>query len=482
MELSVEDRVFFERITTSLFTNPFSSARFQADARAVNMSWHDDRSAVIEALLAELAQRLDAIRPASLDVFSGRDAECLLYAILFWCLHTHWESFEALIQRQLLEGSSPVEATVGLEIVEQLESWRVSRQRAIRFVGMFHQIHRAYRFIGDGLPGQSPSVFALRERLWVNVFSHDLALYFDTLWNRLDDFSTFLIGASGTGKGTAAMALGQSGWIPYDIKRKRFARSFMTLLVPINLSQFPDSLIESELFGHAKGAFTGAIRTHEGVFSRCQEHGTLFLDEIGEVAEHIQVKLLNVLQERTYSPVGTHQPRPFVGRIIAATNRPMAQVRSEEGLRDDFYYRLCSDVIIVPTLRQRLNEDEHELERLVRAIVTSLVGASHAERLTRLVLESLSKHVPHAYDWPGNIRELEQAVRRIILTGQMGAVEMQTGALSTLTQGIEQGTATLEEVTRLYCCVLYERLGSYQEVARRLGLDRRTVSKHVRGA
>src|SRR5205823_10438393 len=134
------------------------------------------------------------------------------------------------------------------------------------------------------------------------------------------------------------------------------AESFMRGFIALNLSQFPETLIESELFGHRKGAFTGAVETHEGVLARCSPHGAIFLDEIGEVTAPVQIKLLQVLQERTFCPVGSHEPVRFRGRVIAATNRSLAALRAGELLRADFFYRLCSDLIEVPPLRQRFEE------------------------------------------------------------------------------------------------------------------------------
>lgn len=474
MRLDESDRAFFQQVARSLYTNPFSQSRFERDAQVVNMPWPTQRAAVIETLLGALNQKLDALRPHTLDAFSSDDGRLILQGVLFWALHRWWHDFEDLLQRQK-KATAPVNAAFGQEIIDHLCLWGLERAAAIRFVGIFHQIHRAYTLIGNNLPGQSPSIYALRERLWVNVFSHDLALYVDVLWDRLDEFSTFLVGASGTGKGSAANALGQSGWIPYDAVRGRFEASFTELLVPINLSQFPDTLIESELFGHAKGAFTGAIKAYDGVLSQCQKHSTLFLDEIGEVAEHIQVKLLNVLQERVYSPVGTHQQEPFLGRIVAATNVPFETLREEGRLRDDFYYRLCSDVITVPTLRQRLDEQPDELLMLVRALLSSLLG--DVSRYEDLVMSTLNTHIPDRYMWPGNVRELAQRVRQIVLTGQVH--DLATTPTRSWWQQAQHEPISLERLNALYCHALYESLGSYQAVAKKVGADRRTVSKYV---
>src|SRR5437867_3378731 len=247
----------------------------------------------------------------------------------------------------------------------------------------------------------------LREALWNNVFTHNLRGYEAALWNRMEDFSTLLLGETGTGKGAAAAAIGRSAFIAYLPGERRFAANFAESFIAINLSQFPEALIESELFGHRKGAFTGAIDHHAGVLERCSAHGALFLDEIGEVSTPVQIKLLQVLQERIFTPLGGHERRRFSGRVIAATNRPLAHLRREGRFRDDFFYRLCSDVIEVPTLRQRITESTGELELLVRLLVERIAGTPDSA-LVAEVLEALENGLPHDYGWPGNVRELEQ--------------------------------------------------------------------------
>jgi transcriptional regulator with GAF, ATPase, and Fis domain len=320
----------------------------------------------------------------------------------------------------------------------------------------------------------------LRFHLWNNVFTHNIRWYELHLWDRMEDFSTMLLGETGTGKGAAAAAIGRSGFIPFDERRDSFAESFTRGFVSLNLSQFPETLIESELFGHKKGAFTGAVEDHEGVFARCSPHGAIFLDEIGDATIPAQIKLLQVLQERTFSPVGSHDKKRFRGRVIAATNRPLDQLRATGQFRDDFYYRLCSDVITVPPLRQRIAEDPRELDDLVAYLVLRLTGETSPEAV-EMVQGALDAGVGRNYAWPGNVRELEQAVRRILLTRQYAGDRraIAPDLRSQLVAGVEHGTLDANAVLSGYCQLLYERHGTYEEVARRTKLDRRTVKAYL---
>jgi transcriptional regulator with PAS, ATPase and Fis domain len=219
------------------------------------------------------------------------------------------------------------------------------------------------------------------------------------------------------------------------------------------------------------------------VFERCEPHGALFLDEIGEVSIPVQIKLLQVLQERTYTPVGGREKKRFSGRVIAATNQPLGELRRQGRFRDDFFYRLCSDVIELPTLRQRIAESAKELEQLVELLVARIAGAD-SPALVVAVLETLGESLPRGYAWPGNVRELEQAVRRVLLTGRYAAELRESGGDESerLTAQIREGAVTADELLARYCALLYQQLGSYAAVAERTGLDPRTSRKYVLAA
>lgn len=323
----------------------------------------------------------------------------------------------------------------------------------------------------------------LRRDLWNNIFTADLRSYAAYLLERMEDFSTLLLGETGTGKGSAAAAIGRSGFIPFDERSGRFLESFTRAFVPLNLSEFPETLIESELFGHRKGAFTGAVESYEGLLTRCSPHGSIFLDEVGEVSVPVQIKLLKVLEERTFAPVGSHERKRFRGRVIAASNRSIDELRGPGGLRDDFFYRLCSDIIEVPPLRQRLREHPEEIEELIRHTLRHLLGpeAEGIQELAAGMRRTIDEQLGPHYPWPGNVRELAQCVRRIQLKGHYEGERPPPDASPTPSwlDRAAAGALDARELLGAYCGSLYARHRSYEDVARRTRLDRRTVKKYI---
>src|SRR4051812_18834401 len=476
-KLSATDRDFYTVLADVVFGNPFSPERDKLIVRLAPNAKPGDRSNDREALARVVGPRLAAL-PA-LQGLSAADRNLLEPALLYVCYHRYVSQLDALIEKQAKQPGNPLTVPFGEEAIAQLVNGGLHEERAIRYFAFYYQLRRAFYFIDRELAGQCASMQKLREGLWNNIFTHDMRGYEAALWNRMEDFSTLLLGETGTGKGSAAAAIGRSGFIPYLPEQRRFAANFTDTFIAINLSQFPEALIESELFGHRKGAFTGAIENHDGVFTRCSAHGALFLDEIGEVSIPVQIKLLQVLQERTFTPLGGHEKKRFAGRAIAATNQSLGKLRLEGRFRDDFFYRLCSDVIHVPTLRQRIAESPAELKHLVQLLVARITGLEGSD-IVATVLTALAKSLPEGYPWPGNVRELEQAVRRILLTGVYTADSLPVqGQEETLLDRLRSGDMSAAELLARYSALLYRRFGTYAEVAKRTGLDPRTSRKYV---
>lgn len=483
LTLTPLERDFFKTVAQAAFINPFSQARIELDRTIAGttaaMTWDELVIRATDRISEQLTQLRQKGRN-DLKRYGDDDQELLRTAFLFDIYHRYRLIFDEFILKQLAAGDTPIPVPFARELLARLAELGLDTAECQRYLAIFYQTRRAFYFIETALVGLSPCMHALRLQLWNNIFTCNINWYEKHLWDRMEDFSTLLLGETGTGKGAAAAAIGRSGFIPFDPRKGCFVESFTRNFIAINLSQYPESLLESELFGHKKGAFTGAIENHEGIFSRCTPHGSIFLDEIGDVSIPVQIKLLQVIQERTFSPVGSHERLRFNGRVIAATNRPLDDLRHKGQFRDDFYYRLCSDIIVVPPLRQRLQEEPHELEALISSILQRMIGAAAAP-YAHLVREALARDLGGAYPWPGNVRELEQAIRRIIITRhyQGDTPKAPSGQLEQLMADIDSGSMDAQALLADYCTLLYRRHGTYEEVARRTNLDRRTVKKYV---
>jgi DNA-binding NtrC family response regulator len=212
------------------------------------------------------------------------------------------------------------------------------------------------------------------------------------------DCTVLVLGESGTGKELVARAIHNTS----GRKGKPF--------VPVNCGAIPETLIESELFGHAKGAFSGATQAREGRFA-VADGGTLFLDEIGEMSLAVQVKFLRVLQEQEYVPVGETRPRKCDVRIIAATNKNLEEMTREGTFREDLFYRLNLIPMHLPALRERI-EDVPRLAQHFLSVLSARTGQP-VPTLSAAALEAMTR-----YEWPGNVRELQNTVERMTLLHQ----------------------------------------------------------------
>ncbi len=286
--------------------------------------------------------------------------------------------------------------------------------------------------------------------------------------------ATVLIsGESGTGKERLARYLHEH------------SRRNVGPFVAVNCGALPESLLESELFGHTKGAFTGASALREGLFEEAGG-GTLFLDEIGETTPAMQVRLLRALQERIIRPVGANREVPIDVRVVAATNRDLTAMVEREAFRKDLYYRLRVVPLEVPPLRSR-RDDIVPLSRhfITRTCATNSCGPCS---LSSDVLEAL-----HRYRWPGNIRELENAIERAVVLAE-GRPRIELADLPPEVRdepargrpqpelvAEDEVVLTLEEVERRHILAVLERFGGHRrKTAAALGIGENTLWRRLK--
>ncbi len=481
VSIASEDKDFCHLIVAVVFSNPFNPGRAALLGRLLEKNGELDSREVVDLLRELLSARMERWeREAAADWrrYRAEDQQVMRVVLLFDCYHRYFHQLDALIEDQERAGDESLPVAFAHDAMALLGRRGFSVEESRRYFALFFQLRRAHHFIDRGLVGECPCMVTLRRHLWDNVFTSDILQYDRLFLGRMEDFSTLLLGETGTGKGVAAAAIGRSGYMPFAARKGRLAESFMAARVATNLSQLNELLIESELFGYRKGAFTGATENYGGVLSMCSPRGAVFLDEIGEVSVPVQIKLLRVLQERRYNPVGSREEKLFRGRVIAATNQSLESLRREGGFRSDFYFRLCSDSITVPSLRQRIAESPDELDRMVSHLCRRIAGGEEGG-LAAAVVDRVRSDVGLGYDWPGNVRELEQAIRRVVIAGSYEGVSGPSSPDENLLKGIESGSLTAEALLSGYCSLLYRRESSYESVARRTALDRRTAKKYV---
>jgi len=194
----------------------------------------------------------------------------------------------------------------------------------------------------------------------------------------------------------------------------------------------------------------------------------------------VQVKLLRVLQTRTFQRVGDTEDRQFNGKIVAATNRDLETEMQAGRFRRDLYYRLCSDVIETPSLAAQLRDAPDELGHLLRFLARRIAGDEEAEALAQETEAWITANLGQSYPWPGNVRELEQCVRNVMIRGvYRPARAASDGVRGELANGFVAGAFTVDDLVRRYCTLVFAQTQNYQETARRLGLDWRTVKEKV---
>jgi len=327
-------------------------------------------------------------------------------------------------------------------LAEELESERLRSMQLRKQLGLEDPFHK--------IVGNSPSIQSLVDTI------REVAR---------TDSTVLLTGESGTGKGLVARTIHESS-----------ARS-RGPFIEANCVVYSEGVLHSELFGHERGAFTGAARTKKGRFELAR-HGTLFLDEIGEIPPATQLLLLRVLQDRTFERVGGEETLEADVRLIAATNRDLGEAIRDGDFRSDLYYRLNVIPVHVPALR----EHPEDIPILAQSFVESC--ASRLERpiegFTDEALEALSR-----YPWPGNVRELENMIERIVVlnrTGKIALNDIPTSLRDQVRQTMLAGVpGTLQDLERQRIAdALREADGNKKLAASRLGIHRSTLYAKMR--
>jgi DNA-binding NtrC family response regulator len=277
--------------------------------------------------------------------------------------------------------------------------------------------------------------------------------------------TVFIQGESGTGKELAAKALHYDG--------ARATGPF----VAVNCGAFAESLLESELFGHEKGAFTGAMRQHRGAFERA-DGGTLFLDEIGDAPKSVQVKLLRVLEEREIVRVGGQETLPIDVRLISASNRDLDALVADGRFREDLLYRLKVVTLEIPPLRARRDDIRPLADRFIAAACED--HGRHVEAVGPDFYAALE-----AYDWPGNVRQLRNVIESAVILAReprltASSLRLGDARRAEETQPVAPAGKTLAEMERdILAQVLERNRGNRTLTAEQLGISRRTIQRKI---
>jgi sigma-54 specific flagellar transcriptional regulator A len=495
---------YLEAISELSYCNPFVPERIELERRLLGdrfepeapvWSWTQDQQQD-RPNIAHLSDRLEQfatdLRSRMMEGAKASDRELLLYEdlIFFMLYHRYRLQFHETIIKAVSSGSSPKRFSYWKSFEADWHHFydvpgfrsAMGKDAAHLFACLF-QLRRAFYYIFHYIVGGSAATARLRTSVWQSIFTHDMRRCCRTLFLVMGDITTLITGPSGTGKELVARAVGHARYIPFDAAAESFTEDFVGSFHPLNLTAMSPTLIESELFGHKRGAFTGASADKIGWLEVCTQLGTVFLDEIGETDVAIQVKLLRVIQTRRFNRLGDTSERAFDGKLIAATNLDLGSEMQAGRFREDFYYRLCSDMIRTPSLHEQIVGQPAELRRLIDFMSHRIVG-DDAPTLCDEVEAWIDGHLGSSYMWPGNIRELEQCVRNVLIRKEyhpatQGRNGMVDGPRAAFAQEVSEASLDAEELLNRYCTLMMAETGSYVEAARRLGIDRRTVKARI---
>ncbi|NQZ69193.1 MAG: sigma-54 factor interaction domain-containing protein, partial [Lentisphaeria bacterium] len=388
---SKEDSIIIRKLKELIYCNPFLPDRIEIEKdilqgkyKPVDTAWSlkaggnfgNPNLDLIDKLAKEkLDKSLDKLKGSAI---AEEDLDLYTSLTLYVLYHQHRADFSKLIKKQEQDiVANPkvefyddfladfVKYAIVIKKFKHLYPWFT----APHLFALMFQIRRAFNYTFECIIGSTDAPIKLRASVWQSIFTHDLARYQRSLYTSMGEINTLIGGPSGTGKSLIAKSIAMARYIPFDEANRKFEENFSASMHTLNLSSLSKNLLEAEIFGHTKGAFTGAISERIGHLEYCSNNGTLFLDEIGETSNDIQVKLLHVLQSREFHRMGDTQTRTFQGKLIAATNIDLNEALADGRFRLDFYYRLCSDYIETPELKTILESRKDELHNMIGVLI-----------------------------------------------------------------------------------------------------------------
>jgi DNA-binding NtrC family response regulator len=528
--LSPEDWAVAEAIAGIVRVNPFEEARIDLERRALGDGYREQGPVIrflpgereedlfgnipalrgrAETLATEMRRLLVADHTAS-----PHELEVYEDLVIFLLYSRYMSALGGIVLKSLDKPAwdGEVEEPLWNSFLEdysfylRLPGVRLPSEHNPRVIlAVCFQVERAFTHIYTRIVGTSKPAVRLRAAVWQSIFTRDMRRYFRSLHATMADMPTLIVGSAGTGKDLVARAIGGSCFVPFDPGTRRFKVSPAESYIPLRLAALAPTQIDSALFGHVRGAFATAYKKRDGGLQKCSEYGAVFLDEIGDLEATIQIKLLGVLETRSFHRVGSIETLSFKGKLIAATNRDLWAEMQARRFRHDLYYRLCVDLVETPSLGEQLAEEPDDLREMVRFIVWGALvrqpdGATDSvfgpvvddrfridvEGLTSDIVDWIERDLGRGYAWPGNFRELGQCVRKFIIRGRYSLApsvrdpSAGPGPVEELLRQVRDVTTNVDGLLGRYYALAYHRCDeNLAAAARRLGVDRRVVREKL---